>query len=68
MSTSMYVFILEFPRERVPVVLAPLLYHGVEDLPSTKLNPDTVEMSTAMVSDSATVFVSVTVLEHRCFG
>lgn len=39
----------DFPRELVPVVLAPLLYPNSPDLPMDKLNQDTSTMANTMV-------------------
>lgn len=39
----------DFPRELVPVVLAPLLYPPDPDLPMDKLNQDSSNMANPMV-------------------
>ena len=40
----------DFPRELVPVVLAPLLYPSKPDLPMDKVNQDSSTMTNTMVS------------------
>jgi CCR4-NOT transcription complex subunit 1 len=40
----------DFPRELVPVVLAPLLYPSKSDLPMDKVNQDSSTMTNTMVS------------------
>jgi len=40
----------DFPRELVPVVLAPLLYPSKPDLPMDKVNQDNSTMTNTMVS------------------
>ena len=51
MSTSMskcpdvYRCFVDFPRDRVPVVLAPLLYPETLDLPVSKLGIDSTTLS-----------------------
>lgn len=42
----------DFPRELVPVVLAPLLYPNSPDLPMDKLNQDTSTMTNTMLESS----------------
>uniref|UniRef100_T1ISW7 CCR4-NOT transcription complex subunit 1 n=1 Tax=Strigamia maritima TaxID=126957 RepID=T1ISW7_STRMM len=42
----------DFPRERVPVVLAPLLYSDTEDLPTEKLALDCINTCKTMVEGS----------------
>jgi CCR4-NOT transcription complex subunit 1 len=39
----------DFPRELVPIVLAPLLYPSKPDLPMDKVNQDSSAMANAMV-------------------
>jgi CCR4-NOT transcription complex subunit 1 len=39
----------DFPRELVPVVLAPLLYSSKGDLPMDKINQDSSTMTNTMV-------------------
>lgn len=39
----------DFPRELVPVVLAPLLYSNKGDLPMDKINQDSSTMTNTMV-------------------
>lgn len=44
-----YIFLLDFPHERVPVILGPLLYPESEDLAPEKLT-DTSSMPKSVVS------------------
>ena len=40
----------DFPRDQVPVILAPLLYPATEDIPTARLQSDIV-LPSSMVSD-----------------
>ncbi|XP_013418035.1 CCR4-NOT transcription complex subunit 1 [Lingula anatina] len=42
----------DFPKDRVPVVLSPLLYPELQDLPLEKLNPDSITMPKSMMEGS----------------
>ena len=53
----------DFPQERVPVVLAPLLYQDQQDISVEKLCLETVNMPKTLVS-SARMHLSI--IEHLC--
>lgn len=59
-QTTLFLNILrkDFPRERVPVVLAPILYADPEDLPKDKQQPGAVSMPSSMMENSLAEMVS----------
>jgi hypothetical protein len=49
----------DFPRELVPIVLAPLLYPSKSDLPMDKVNQDSSTMTNTMVCLNVCLMVLV---------
>lgn len=59
-------FVVDFPPDRVPAILSPLLYPAAGDIGLDKLNPSAVNMPKGMVSTNSINKYAILFSDIKC--